>query len=59
MKKTKNKKDEMFNLADIKAYMAMPAEDKLDWLEETAGFLRKITPAASKKIWEKLKTKGF
>ena len=59
MKKIRNKKDEMYNLSDIKAYMAMPAMDKLNWLEETAEFLQRITPAASKKVWEKLKSKGF
>lgn len=59
MKKTRSKKNDLYNSADIKAYMAMPASDKLNWLRDTAGFLQKITPVGSKKIWEKLKNKGF
>ncbi|MBU2572802.1 MAG: hypothetical protein KKH28_01830 [Elusimicrobia bacterium] len=59
MKRIRNEKNDMYDLADIKSYMTMPAKDKLDWLRDTAGFLQKITPAGSKKIWEKLKNKGF
>ncbi|MBI5186022.1 MAG: hypothetical protein HZA01_09900 [Nitrospinae bacterium] len=53
------KKDELVNLEDIKAYMRMPAKDKLCWLEDMEKFLRKITPVENREIWEKLKTKGF
>ncbi len=49
----------MFNLEDIKAYMQMSAKDKLCWLEGAAKFLHKITSAENKKIWEKLKDRGF
>lgn len=59
MKRNKRKSDEMFNLDDIKVYMQMSAKDKLRWLEKTAKFLHKITPAKNKKIWERLKERGF
>ena len=59
MKNIKSRKSETCDLDDIKTYMKMPAGDKLNWLRETAGYLQKITPAGSKKIWEKLKNKGF
>jgi len=49
----------MFNLDDIKVYMQMSAKDKLYWLERVAKFLHKITPSKNKKIWERLKERGF
>ncbi len=59
MKKNKRKSDEIFNLEDIKAYMQMSAKDKLCWLERVAKFLHKITPSKNKKIWKRLKERGF
>jgi len=59
MKKIINKKNEMYDLNDIKAYMKMTAKEKLNWLEETTKFLQKVMPDSSKKIWEKLKQRGF
>ena len=59
MKRNKRKSDEMFNLEDIKVYMQMSAKDKLRWLERAVKFLHKITPAENKKMWERLKERGF
>jgi len=57
--KNNKQKNEMYDLNDIKAYMKMTAKEKLNWLEETTKFLQKVMPDSSKKIWEKLKQRGF
>ncbi len=59
MRKRKRELKEMFDLEDIETYMQMSAKDKLRWLEKTAKFLHKITPAENKKIWERLKDREF
>jgi hypothetical protein len=56
MKKIRNKEINMFT---INAYMKMSPAEKLKLLEENIKFFKKITPAVNKKIWEKLKKKGF
>jgi hypothetical protein len=56
MKKTRNKGIDLFS---INAYMKMSPAEKLKLLEENIKFFKKITPAVNKKIWEKLKKKGF
>lgn len=59
MQKRERNLKEMFDLEDIKVYMQMSAKDKLYWLERVAKFLHKITPSKNKKIWERLKKRGF
>jgi|GEM_PF-5493012 hypothetical protein len=56
MKKTRNKGIDLFT---INTYMKMSPAEKLKLLEENIKFFKKITPAVNKKIWEKLKKKGF
>lgn len=59
MQKRKRELKDLFDLEDIKVYMQMSAKDKLYWLERVAKFLHKITPSKNKKIWERLKERGF
>ncbi|MEK7845472.1 MAG: hypothetical protein AAB257_00720 [Nitrospinota bacterium] len=58
-RKLKYKSSKMFDSEDIKAYMQMPAKDKLYWLEKMKKFLNRITPAQNNEVWEKLRDKGF
>lgn len=55
----KKQKDDYYNLDDLKAYMSMPAKDKLIYLAEINKFLSKITPLESKRNWEELKKRGW
>jgi hypothetical protein len=55
----KNKKKSCgYDLDDIRRHMALSVVDKLNYLEQLNIFFHKITPAKSKKIWEKLKSTG-
>lgn len=39
----------------LKRYMALPAEWKLEWLEEINQFLYEAMPPENRKIWEKFR----
>ncbi|MBI2340111.1 MAG: hypothetical protein HYU99_07100 [Deltaproteobacteria bacterium] len=43
----------------IKYFKGLSVRKKLDYLEQLNLFFNRITPAKSKKIWEKLKQQGF
>ena len=43
----------------LKAYMALPAKQKLLFLEEMNAFFLKATPLKSKAAWAKMKAKGW
>lgn len=58
-KKRKIQTNDLYNLEEIKSFMKMPAEKKLEFLEETYLSLYKLIPKKAKRIWEKLKTYGF
>jgi len=47
------------DIEQLKAFMAMSAEEKLRCLEELNAFYQEAMPQKSKEIWEKLKTLGF
>ncbi len=51
--------DDYFNIEDLKAYMSLSVEEKLIYLQEINSFLAKVMPDDNKKIWEKLKQKGW
>ena len=55
-----NKKSvNQYNPVELKAYMALPAEKKLQFLEQMNTFFLKAMPSKSKTTWEKLKAKGW
>lgn len=43
----------------LKAYMGVPAKEKLRFLEEANVFFLRITPRRTKRIWERLKDQGW
>jgi len=47
-----------YDIEDMKRYMALPVHKKFEYLEKMIIFLDKITPAKSKKVWNKLKSTG-
>lgn len=51
--------DDYFNIEDLKAYMSLSVEEKLIYLQEINSLLAKVMPDDNKKIWEKLKQKGW
>ena len=51
--------DDYFNIEDLKAYMSLSVEEKLIYLQEINSFLAKVMPDDNKKVWEKLKQKGW
>ncbi len=57
IKKTINKNE--YDLNELKIYRALPAKDKLHFLEQMNAFFQKAMPSRSKKAWEKLKQKGW
>lgn len=44
-----------YSIEQIKEYMALPAEMKLQWLEEVNEFLYKAMPPKNREIWEKFR----
>ena len=60
MKKgTKKTSGKEFDMKYIKKYIKLPAEKKLEWLEESNRFLRRITPKRAKQLNEELKKIGI
>jgi len=47
------------DIMSIKAYMKLPAIEKLSYLYKNLEFYERFMPQRSKKIWERLKEKGF
>ena len=48
-----------YNPDELKAYMAVPAKEKLRFLEEMNAFFLKVVPSKNKAAWAKLKAKGW
>ena len=59
MHKKTEKKNNEYDVSDFKRYMALPAKEKLEFLEEMNEFLSKAMPAKSKKIWQELQELGW
>ncbi|HLC15339.1 MAG TPA: hypothetical protein VJL89_03835 [Thermodesulfovibrionia bacterium] len=51
--------EEEIDIEQIKAFMALSAEEKLRRLEELNYFYQQAMPQKSKAVWEKLKEQGF
>jgi hypothetical protein len=58
MNHDKEKTEEEYSDEDIRAYMALPAREKLRMLEEWRSFYQRLATEESKKIWERLKDEG-
>ena len=57
---TGNKQDDVyFDIEDLKRYMSLSVEEKLNYLEEINSFLAEVMPIKSKKAWEELKKIGW
>jgi hypothetical protein len=59
VKDTEKASEEDFNLDDLKRYMSLSAEEKLNYLEAMNIFLMESMPDESKKAWEELKKRGW
>ena len=59
MDKNEENIDEYFDIEDLKRYMSLSVEKKLNYLEEINRFLMEAMPAESKKAWEELKRQGW
>ena len=53
------KKNNNFSDEELKIYMAVPAEKKLQHLRDVNNLLKKIRPLASQKIAKRLHKEGF
>ena len=59
MKDKKKITNEFINDEDLKRYMALPVEKKLEYLEEMSQFLNEAMPQENKEIAKKLREEGF
>lgn len=59
MKDKKDLKDQYINDEDLKRYIDLPLEKKLEYLEEMNKFLDAVMPEENKKIARKLREEGF
>ena len=59
MKDKKKITNEFINDEDLKRYMALPAEKKMEYLEEMNQFLNEAMPQENKEIAKKLREEGF
>ena len=57
MKSIQKKNDH--NIDQLKTYMQLPVEKKMEYLEQLNKFLDLATPLKNKKIWKRLKTMGW
>lgn len=48
-----------FDVEDLKYYMKLTPEQKLNYLEKLVRFLDEITPREAKENWQKLKALGY
>ena len=55
----KRKSNPEFDRDSLRKYMALPAEQKLDYLERMNQMLDALMPPQSKKIWQELKNRGW
>ena len=54
-----DKSDENFDVEDLKRYMSLSVEEKLNYLQEINSFFMETMSSESKKAWEELKKKGW
>lgn len=47
-----------FDIESLRAFMALSAKEKLEFLEELNRFLAAAMPEKSKKIWDELRANG-
>jgi hypothetical protein len=59
MQDTKEKVNEDFDIEDIKIYMGLSVEKKLNYLEHINDFFKEAMPQKSKDAWEILKQAGW
>ncbi|MBW1800541.1 MAG: hypothetical protein JRJ85_07395 [Deltaproteobacteria bacterium] len=59
MKNNDQVNDEEYSVEDLKRYMALSPEEKLNYLEEINLFFQESMPDKSKKVWEELKKQGW
>jgi hypothetical protein len=59
MQETKDQAKEDFDIEDIKRYMGLSVEKKLNYLEEINDFFKEAMPKESKDAWEILKQAGW
>ena len=59
MKDKKNIANEFINDEDLKRYIALSVEKKMEYLEEMNRFLNEAMPLENKKIAKKLREEGF
>jgi len=59
MEESKDKSEEDFDMEDIKRYMSLSVEKKLNYLEEMNNFFMEAMPQESKDAWERLKQSGW
>lgn len=59
MQKTDTLVGEERDVEQLKAFMALSAEEKLQHLEQLNAFLQQAMPVKCKEAWEKLKQQGF
>jgi hypothetical protein len=57
MKKTNDISE--FDEDQLRRNIRLSPKEKLERLEKLNDFLRKITPAKNKEVWEKLKKQGW
>lgn len=55
-----NKKSiDQYNSEELEAYRALPAKEKIRFLEQMNAFFLKAMPPKSKAAWAKLRAKGW
>ncbi len=59
MQKTDTLVGEERDVEQLKAFMALSAEEKLQHLEQLNAFLQQAMPVKCIEAWEKLKQQGF
>lgn len=59
MKNLEQAGDEAFDPDDLKRYMSLSAEEKLNYLEAMNDFFMEAMSDQSKKAWEVLKKRGW
>ena len=55
----KRKKSNDYDLEMIRRYRALPAREKLKWLEQANLFFMTATPAKKKAAWKILRLRGW
>ncbi len=59
MNKAEEHANEYVDVEDLKRYMSLSVEEKLNYLEEMNSFLKEAMPVENKRAWEELKKMGW